>query len=164
MLKDFDLQSIDGLDLKKAIIVETNFKLNQFRTDYDIILPEISHQFYRADKAVDDSDSGVQLCPARRKYLATFLGPIDGRHSIHNTIRQTLLKLSSQTSNNNELLFDFVCDDKTKRLCDNQTLILRQSTFALILPPIDNQLIFSSELSKRLIDVLISGMTQEMLI
>ena len=154
VLKDFDLQAIDGLDLQKAALVQTNFKMNRFRTGFDIILPDINHDYYKSD----NNDNVVQLCPARRKYLATFLGRIDGHNSIHDTIKQTLLKLSSQTSNNNELLFDFVCDDKTKRLCDNQTIILRQSTFALILPPIDGQLIFSSQLSKRLIDVLNSGM------
>lgn len=34
--------------------------------------------------------------------------------------------------NHNEFLFDFDCDEKTKKLCDNQTIILLESTFTLI--------------------------------
>ena len=156
MFKDIDLQSINGLDLKKSILVQTDFRLNHFRSGFDIILPQINHNFFSIERPVD---SAVALCPARRKYLATFLGPIDVHNSIQNKIKQSLLKLSTHVSNNNELLFDFVCDEKTRRLCDNQTLILRQSTFALILPPIDSEVIFNTNLSISLINILSSGMS-----
>ena len=155
-MKDTDLQTIDGLDLKKSILVQTDFRLNNFRSGYDIILPEVNHNFFSIDRT---EETAVPLCPARRRYLATFLGPIDGQNSIQNQIKESLLKLSTHVSNNKELLFDFVCDEKTRRLCDNQTLILRQSTFALILPPIDSEVVFNANLSANLINILSSGKT-----
>ena len=52
ILKTFDLQSIDGLDLKKSILVQTDFTLNHLRSGFDIILPQINHNFFSIEENV----------------------------------------------------------------------------------------------------------------
>jgi hypothetical protein len=153
LLRDTDLQTI-GVDIKKAMLVQTNFNLNQFRNKYDIIIPQVN---INSDLNNNLKHQSIPLCPARRKYLATFLGAIDVNNNVLNQIKLSLIKLSTQVNNNNELLFDFVCDDKTRRLCNNQTLVLKQSTFALILPPNNSEIIFNSDLSLSLINIMTFG-------
>ncbi|XP_054166306.1 exostosin-3-like [Oppia nitens] len=152
---DLDLQSTDGIDLQKASLVQTNFNLHTFRPNFDIILPQINKKTPLKYERTEDNT--VSMVPSRRKYLVTYLGSIDSNNYIHKQIMTTLLKVSSHLSTNNEFLLDFVCDEKTKRLCDNQTLVLRQSTFALILPPIDNHMIFTTNMSISLVNILSSG-------
>lgn len=138
----FDLQSF-GINVNKAILVQANFTNHGYRKNYDIIIPNL--QLINNISINNFNDySGTMLSPAKRKYFLSFLGHIEGSHNNKETIstfdddnlifKQTMLNLLSKHSiiNHNEFLFDFDCDDKTKRLCDNQTIILLDSTFVLI--------------------------------
>src|SRR5690606_3939535 len=60
-------------------------------------------------------------------------------------------------ANHNEFLFDFDCDEKTKRLCDNQTIILNDSTFSLIIPPLSPTSLYDDEVNDRLFNSLAAG-------
>ena len=122
------------------------------------IKKEVNHlnNFFSIDRT---DERAVPLSPTRRRYLSTILGSIDGQNPIQNQIKESLLKLSTHVSNNKELLFDFVCGEKTRCLCDNQTIILRHSTFALILRPIESEVLFNANLSSNLINILSSGKT-----
>src|SRR5699024_5166748 len=89
-------------------------------------------------------------------------------------IKEKLLNLVStkySRAAQNEFLFDFDCDEKTRKLCDNQTIILLDSTFTLLLPSFNqspsfsshsyfsNPIIFDDKLSSKLMNALSTGMT-----
>ncbi|KAH9497700.1 Exostoses (Multiple)-like 3 [Dermatophagoides farinae] len=139
-----DLNSI-GLNVKKAILVQNQFDSSSLRHSFDLVIPDVNIiHFYSLN--LNGKIFSPQLSPAKRKYFLTFLGRISDDNSDHNNnnnsyddnlqliIKNTMINLSTKHSvvNHNEFLFDFDCDEKTKKLCDNQTIILLESTFTLI--------------------------------
>ncbi|KAJ6224228.1 hypothetical protein RDWZM_002773 [Blomia tropicalis] len=160
-----------GIEPMKAMLFQTNFIVFDFRVTYDLIIPNVN-QIYYLSKNLDQF--APRLSPARRKYFISYLGTIHSS-TVQNdqrvTIKQNLLNLVSKHTKaaHNEFLLDFDCDEKTKRLCENQTLILLDSTFTLILPsawPKDqlidssyglNNSIFDDQISERFLNALSTG-------
>lgn len=161
----------------KAMLVQTLFNAANFRAKYDLIVPDM--QFLFKLSSTRPSDFSPVVSPARRKYFLSYLGKVDEQQKARSSndlgvkIKETLVKLASKYSNaaNNEFLFDFDCDAKTKKLCENQTIILLDSTFTLLLPSFvqpssfsghsftANPIIFDNQLSFRLLNALSTGMS-----
>ena len=168
-----DLNSIE-LNVKKAIIVQNQFSksFSSLRHSFDLVIPnvQIIHSFNENLKVKNFSP---KLSPAKRKYFLTFLGHLRHENSDHNNnntayddnlqliIKNTMLNLLTKHSvvNHNEFLFDFDCDEKTKKLCDNQTIILLESTFTLIpIIIINNDNSFHHNFYQRLFNALSTGL------
>lgn len=136
------------------MLIQNTFE-NNFRHKFDLIMPQLQslNPFY----SVQDYIYWPSFSPARRKYFISYLGRIEDK-SANNLIKKSLLKLSSSYNsiNHNEFLFDFDCDEKTQRLCANQTIILLESTFTLLLPP-DDSTLFNEDLNQRLFNCLSTG-------
>ncbi|XP_027201904.2 exostosin-3-like [Dermatophagoides pteronyssinus] len=166
-----DLNSIE-LNVKKAIIVQNQFSksFSSLRHSFDLVIPnvQIIHSF---NVNLNVKNFSPKLSPAKRKYFLTFLGRLRHENSDHNNnntayddnlqliIKNTMLNLLTKHSvvNHNEFLFDFDCDEKTKKLCDNQTIILLESTFTLIPIIIINNNSFHHDFYQRLFNALSTG-------
>ncbi|OTF82637.1 exostosin-like protein, partial [Euroglyphus maynei] len=137
-----DLNSID-LNIKNAILVQNQFDSSSLRHSFDLVIPNVQI-IHSIGLNFNGKNSTPQLSPAKRKYFLTFLGRIIDENSDNNNnsydnnipliIKNTMMNLLTKHNvvNHNEFLFDFDCDEKTKKLCDNQTIILLESTFTLI--------------------------------
>lgn len=142
----------------KSMLVQTEFLLEEHRSHFDLTFPDIEH-IHKVSNHIYNSHT--RLVPAKRKYFVSYLGHLF-EHLTDGLIKKTLKKIASKHNTiPNEFLFDFECGDKTKRLCENQTIVLLDSTFNLILPTTSknrNELtVFDHQLSIRLINCLLTG-------
>lgn len=159
----------------KAMLVQTQFNEYDYRNKYDLIIPSMHSLFLQSTS----SEFSPVFSPARRKYFLSFLGEVneevdDESNSKANTdlqvmVKDALLQLVAKHSNaaHNEFLFDFDCDEKTKQLCENQTIILLDSTFTIIMPSpshsssqsfLINPVVYDNHLNSRIMNALVTGM------
>ncbi|XP_037948304.1 exostosin-3 [Teleopsis dalmanni] len=153
----------------RAIVVQSSFELSQFRTNYDLIVPPIL-----GPPGGDVWQECSTMVPARRKYLLTFQGelrPLDvaiKSHPLDDFILEHLTDMS-KGSTQDKFLLQFQCVPATEQLDENSVVdwalcgtdssrksILRESTFALVLPPLE-QRVSSTLMLARLYEALRSG-------
>lgn len=153
------------LDSMKAILIQTLSSSFTYQANFDLTIPSLDHVH-----SLSQIESSVLFSPARRKYFLSFLGriPSSSESKANNTIlsriKSVQLNLQMSKTNSalhNEFLFDFDCDEKTRRLCDNQTFILNDSTFTFVMPPQatnkDDSVLFDHQTSTRLFNALSTG-------
>lgn len=162
-----------GVNPMKAMLLQTQFNEYNYRNKYDLIVPSM----YSLSTAKASEFSPV-FSPARRKYFISFLGQVneeaDDDSSTKNSntdlqvvVKDALLKLVAKHSRAayNEFLFDFDCDEKTKQLCENQTIILLDSTFTIIMPTAShssqsfliNPIIYDNQLNSKIMNAFVTG-------
>ncbi|XP_015789578.1 exostosin-3 isoform X2 [Tetranychus urticae] len=119
--------SVDIIDLGikplRALVLQSKFNANHFREGFDVIIPPLNS---------NQPQSSIQSnCPARRKYLLTYQGSINKSFSNFQTKKliETMRAIANQTKSD-EINFDFNCANNCKSLST-------QSTFSLILPPLE---------------------------
>lgn len=130
----------------KAIIAQINFHRQDFRHNYDVVIPNFDNH--------NDNDNFIPIshCPARRKYLISYR-MADYCHGECRRIAGLLNPMNEQ------LKYEFNCSSSSSASsnsgCENHELILGQSTFALIISTSD--LVFSEDLSILLKKMLRTG-------
>lgn len=154
----------------RAIVVQSTFELTQFRVDYDLIVPPIL-----GPPGGDVWQECAPMVPARRTYLLSFQGElrptnitIQHPHPLDDFILEHLKEMS-RSSTQDQFLLQFKCIPATEQIDENAIIdwslcgtdssrksILKDSTFALILPPLE-QRISSTLMLARLYEALRSG-------
>ncbi|XP_012160815.1 exostosin-3 isoform X2 [Ceratitis capitata] len=153
----------------RAIIVQSTFEQYQFRPNYDLIVPPIL-----GPPGGDVWQECALMVPARRSYLLSFQGelrPVNKTvqlHPLDDFILDHLAEMS-KGSTQDRFLLQFHCIPATEQsyeedfmdwsLCgtdSSRKTVLKESTFALILPPLEKR-ISSSLMLARLYEALRSG-------
>ncbi|XP_030387094.1 exostosin-3 [Scaptodrosophila lebanonensis] len=155
----------------RAIVVQSAFEREQFRPNYDLIVPPIL-----GPPGGDVWQECASMVPARRKYLLTFQGelrplleePQMGTHPLDDFILEHL-KDMSKGATQDQFVLQFQCVPATEQhdsdavtdwtLCGSDSSrkqLLKDSTFALILPPL-SQRVSSTLMLARLYEALRSG-------
>lgn len=158
------------LNTMRAIIVQSSFEREQFRPNYDLIVPPIL-----GPPGGDVWQECASMVPARRKYLLSFQGELRPTLSPE-TAGQPLddfilehLKDMSRSATQDQFLLQFQCVPATEvqetdaqpdwTLCGSDSSrkqLLKDSTYALILPPL-GQRVSSTLMLARLYEALRSG-------
>ncbi|XP_063696402.1 exostosin-3 [Culicoides brevitarsis] len=155
------------IDTGRAIVAQSIFFLNQFRQGFDLILPPLL-----GPPGGDVWQDCAPIVPARRKYLLSFQGePTSNTNTdvLDNFILEHLKEIS-HSSTRDKFLLQFECVPATDQqftllefkdwlLCgteNSRKLVLKESTFALILTPSEN-VVTSTLLLSRLYESLRSG-------
>ncbi|XP_068145127.1 exostosin-3 [Drosophila tropicalis] len=151
----------------RAIVVQSSFERDQFRPNYDIIVPPIL-----GPPGGDVWQECASMVPARRKYLLTFQGelrpPPDTSNPLDDFILEHLADMA-KGSTQDQFMLQFQCVPATEQqesdsqadwtLCgtdSSRKLLLKDSTYALILPPL-NQRVSSTLMLARIYEALRSG-------
>lgn len=153
----------------RAIVVQSSFERLQFRPSYDLIVPPIL-----GPPGGDVWQECAPMVPARRTYLLSFQGEL---RPIHKTVQLhplddfilDHLTDMSKGSTQDKFLLQFHCIPATEQsdelafvdwtLCgtdSSRKAILKESTFVLILPPLEKR-ISSTLMLARLYEGLRSG-------
>ncbi|XP_011184654.1 exostosin-3 isoform X2 [Zeugodacus cucurbitae] len=153
----------------RAIIVQSSFERLQFRHGYDLVVPPIL-----GPPGGDVWQECAPMVPARRSYLLSFQGelrPTDKTVQLHPLDDFILDHLAdmSKGSTQDKFLLQFHCIPATEQsdeqafidwaLCgtdSSRKSILKESTFVLILPPLEER-ISSTLMLARLYEALRSG-------
>ncbi|XP_022228475.1 exostosin-3 [Drosophila obscura] len=153
----------------RAIVVQSAFELGQFRPGYDLIVPPIL-----GPPGGDVWQECASMVPARRKYLISFQGEMrpkpdsQASHPLDDFILEHLTDMSKgPTQDQFELQFQCVPATEQQEadsvsdwtLCGSDSSrkqLLKDSTFALILPPL-NERVASTLMLARLYEALRSG-------
>jgi len=130
----------------KALIMQSKFNRNTFRSEFDTVIAP----FYFDDELYQNFG---KHCPARRQYLATFYGSIN-QNQTENHILSLIKALKEIQSEADQDKFDFRfnCINKCKE--DNFKF---NSTFVLIFPPSNVNLISHPDIISDLFNTLTSG-------
>ncbi|KAH8300076.1 hypothetical protein KR044_009525, partial [Drosophila immigrans] len=158
------------LNTMRAIIVQSSFESEQFRPGYDLIVPPIL-----GPPGGDVWQECASMVPARRKYLLTFQGelrPALTTQSASQPLDDFILehlKDMSRSATQDQFLLQFQCVPATEvqeadaqsdwTLCGSDSSrkqLLKDSTYALILPPV-GQRVSSTLMLARLYEALRSG-------
>lgn len=162
---------LQGLNTMRAIVVQSTFERLQFRAGYDLIVPPIL-----GPPGGDVWQECASMVPARRLYLLSFQGELDGSalaaSKYHNSLDDFVLEHlgdMSKSATQDKFMLQFKCIPATEQAQENSQLdwalcgtdssrksILKDSTFALILPP-PEQRISSTLMLARLYEALRSG-------
>ncbi|XP_036341823.1 exostosin-3-like [Rhagoletis pomonella] len=153
----------------RAIVVQSTFELLQFRPNYDIVVPPIL-----GPPGGDVWQECALMVPARRTYLLSFQGelrPADKTvqsHPLDDFILDHLAEMAKGATQD-KFLLQFTCMPATEQsdkvafvdwaLCgtdSSRKSILKESTFVLILPPLEKR-ISSTLMLARLYEALRSG-------
>ncbi|XP_053964618.1 exostosin-3 [Anastrepha ludens] len=153
----------------RAIVVQSSFELLQFRPNYDLIVPPIL-----GPPGGDVWQDCAPMVPARRTYLLSFQGelrPLNKTvqsHPLDDFILDHLDEMSKGATQD-KFLLQFKCIPATEQsveeafmdwsLCgtdSSRKTILKESTFVLILPPLEKR-ISSTLMLARLYEALRSG-------
>ncbi|XP_053211601.1 exostosin-3-like [Panonychus citri] len=118
-----------GIKSFRALVLQSNFNGNHLREDFDVIIPSLT--INNNNHLI--SSSKIPNCPARRKYLITYQGSLNQSTSNDGQYRQLFEIMTSITnsSTNDEILFNFNCANT------NCTSFFTQSTFSIVLPPLN---------------------------
>ncbi|XP_015040870.2 exostosin-3-like [Drosophila pseudoobscura] len=153
----------------RAIVVQSAFELDQFRPRYDLIVPPIL-----GPPGGDVWQECASMVPARRKYLLSFQGEMrpktdpQGSNPLDDFILEHLTDMSKgPTQDQFELQFQCVPATEQQEvdsvsdwtLCGSDSSrkqLLKDSTFALILPPLNGR-VASTLMLARLYEALRSG-------
>ncbi|SPP90194.1 blast:Exostosin-3, partial [Drosophila guanche] len=153
----------------RAIVVQSAFEMNQFRPGYDLIVPPIL-----GPPGGDVWQECASMVPARRKYLISFQGEMRPRtdsqasNPLDDFILEHLTDMSKgPTQDQFELQFQCVPATEQQEadsvsdwtLCGSDSSrkhLLKDSTFALILPPLSGR-VASTLMLARLYEALRSG-------
>ncbi|XP_034654228.1 exostosin-3-like [Drosophila subobscura] len=153
----------------RAIVVQSAFEMNQFRLGYDLIVPPIL-----GPPGGDVWQECASMVPARRKYLISFQGEMRPRtdsqatNPLDDFILEHLTDMSKgPTQDQFELQFQCVPATEQQEadsvsdwtLCGSDSSrkqLLKDSTFALILPPLNGR-VASTLMLARLYEALRSG-------
>ncbi|XP_001362090.1 exostosin-3 [Drosophila pseudoobscura] len=153
----------------RAIVVQSAFELDQFRPGYDLIVPPIL-----GPPGGDVWQECASMVPARRKYLLSFQGEMrpktdpQGSNPLDDFILEHLTDMSKgPTQDQFELQFQCVPATEQQEvdsvsdwtLCGSDSSrkqLLKDSTFALILPPLNGR-VASTLMLARLYEALRSG-------
>ncbi|XP_034101913.1 exostosin-3 [Drosophila albomicans] len=158
------------LNTMRAIIVQSSFEREQFRPNYDLIVPPIL-----GPPGGDVWQECASMVPARRKFLLTFQGELrpalsaqSAGHPLDDFILEHL-KDMSRSATQDQFLLQFQCVPATEvqetdaqpdwTLCGSDSSrkqLLKDSTYALILPPL-GQRVSSTLMTARLYEALRSG-------
>lgn len=168
-------QVFDGINTGRAIIVQSSFDAAKFRPGFDLIVPPIL-----GAPGGDVWHQCGPMVPARRPYLLSFQGEIiyqeetrawvtKDQLSLDEYIREHLKEVSTGQTQDRFLL-QFTCDPATEQKYDHlfrdwslcgtdssRKAVLRDSTFALIMAPAQEQLISTAFMQARLYEALRSG-------
>ncbi|ALC42125.1 botv [Drosophila busckii] len=159
-----------GQNTMRAIVVQSSFERNQFRPGYDLIVPPIL-----GPPGGDVWQECASMLPARRKYLLSFQGELRPT-GIVQTAAQPLddfilehLKDMSHGATQDQFQLQFECVPAIEQhqelalvdwtLCGTESSrkqLLKDSTFALILPPLGAR-VSSTLMLARLFEALRSG-------
>ncbi|KAM8714100.1 hypothetical protein ACLKA7_014278 [Drosophila subpalustris] len=159
------------LNTMRAIIVQSTFERIQFRPNYDLIVPPIL-----GPPGGDVWQECASMVPARRKYLLSFQGELRPALSMQTAGSQPLddfilehLKDMTRSATQDQFLLQFQCVPATEvqdadtlpdwTLCGSDSSrkqLLKDSTYALILPPL-GQRVSSTLMLARLYEALRSG-------
>ncbi|KAH8415869.1 hypothetical protein KR222_002318, partial [Zaprionus bogoriensis] len=154
----------------RAIIVQSSFERLQFRPNYDLIVPPIL-----GPPGGDVWQECASMVPARRKYLLSFQGELRPTAAVQSQ-SQPLddfildhLRDMSRSSTQDQFMLQFQCVPATEvqesdtlpdwTLCGSDSSrkqLLKDSTYALILPPL-GQRVSSTLMLARLYEALRSG-------
>ncbi|XP_017959865.1 exostosin-3 [Drosophila navojoa] len=151
----------------RAIIVQSTFERDQFRPNYDLIVPPIL-----GPPGGDVWQECASMVPARRKYLLTFQGELRPSQAALQPLDDFImehLKDMSRSSTQDQFLLQFQCVPATEQqetgslgdwtLCGSDSSrkqLLKDSTYVLILPPL-GQRVSSTLMLARLYEALRSG-------
>ncbi|XP_034141384.1 exostosin-3 isoform X3 [Drosophila guanche] len=153
----------------RAIVIQSAFEMNQFRPGYDLIVPPIL-----GPPGGDVWQECASMVPARRKYLISFQGEMRPRtdsqasNPLDDFILEHLTDMSKgPTQDQFELQFQCVPATEQQEadsvsdwtLCGSDSSrkhLLKDSTFALILPPLSGR-VASTLMLARLYEALRSG-------
>ncbi|KNC26170.1 Exostosin-3 [Lucilia cuprina] len=154
----------------RAIVVQSSFEATQFRVNYDLIVPPIL-----GPPGGDVWQECAAMVPARRTYLLSFQGelrplnePVRIPHPLDDFILDHLTEMSKGPTQDRFLL-QFKCVPATEQHDENSVVdwalcgtdssrknILKDSTFALILPPLEKR-VSSTLMLARIYEALRSG-------
>ncbi|XP_061398084.1 exostosin-3 [Musca vetustissima] len=154
----------------RAIVVQSSFEAAQFRQNYDLIVPPIL-----GPPGGDVWQECAAMVPARRAYLLSFQGelrplnqPLQSPHPLDDFILDHLTEMAKGPTLD-KFLLQFKCVPATEQQDDNAVVdwalcgtdssrkqILKESTFALILPPLERR-VSSTLMLARLYEALRSG-------
>lgn len=147
--------AFNGLDTGRAILIQSSFAENQYRNNFDVIVPPVL-----GPPSGDVWQECSSMVPARRKYLLTFQGEmkthndsitldkaIDDETTLNNFIVEHLKEMANGKSQD-KFLLQFECVPATEQksigvvrdwmLCgtdSSRKAILKDSTFSLLLSP-----------------------------
>ncbi|XP_064489139.1 exostosin-3-like isoform X2 [Ornithodoros turicata] len=134
-------------DAERAVIVQSTFLTNEFRHNFDVVLPSFPKQDNDSSPAWSVASA---LVPARRKYLLTFRGELKGKQNGTQTYDAIVsaLKRMQTSATDDGLHLEFVCaaldqgqeEGGEWSLCgslEHRMVLLRESTFSLIIAPSD---------------------------
>lgn len=151
----------------RAIVVQSAFEREQFRPGYDIIVPPIL-----GPPGGDVWQECAGMVPARRKYLLTFQGEL--RPKQKNSVRLDDFIIEhltdmSKGATQDQFVLQFQCNPATEQqeadsvpdwtLCGSDSSrkqLLKDSTFVLILPPLNGR-VSSTLMLARIYEALRSG-------
>lgn len=154
----------------RAIVVQSSFEATQFRVNYDLIVPPIL-----GPPGGDVWQECAAMVPARRTYLLSFQGelrpinePVKNPHPLDDFILDHLMEMSKGPTQD-KFLLQFKCVPATEQHDENSVIdwalcgtdssrknILKDSTFALILPPLEKR-VSSTLMLARIYEALRSG-------
>ncbi|XP_055839540.1 exostosin-3 [Episyrphus balteatus] len=162
--------NINEQNTMKAIIVQSSFDRLRFRRSYDLVVPPVI-----GPPGGDVWQECAVMVPARRLYLLTFQGemrPLANRPTV-NSLDEFILEYlndMSQGSTQDKILIQFECIPATEQhgqdsqsdwaLCGTDSSrknVLKDSTYALILPPPGGNRVSSTLMLARLYECLRSG-------
>lgn len=152
--------ALHGVDAGRALVAQSTFLTNEFRPNFDIVLPPVLEQ--------DNIDSGSEpwsvasaVVPARRKFLLTFQGQLRGKQNGTRTYDAIvgILKRMQMSGTDDSFHLEFACstveEDPEQEtdwsLCGDSRLrrsLLQDSTFSLILAPPDRHVSTSPFLTR----------------
>ncbi|SPP72695.1 blast:Exostosin-3 [Drosophila guanche] len=163
------VQATVDTNTMRAIVIQSAFEMNQFRPGYDLIVPPIL-----GPPGGDVWQECASMVPARRKYLISFQGEMRPRtdsqasNPLDDFILEHLTDMSKgPTQDQFELQFQCVPATEQQEadsvsdwtLCGSDSSrkhLLKDSTFALILPPLSGR-VASTLMLARLYEALRSG-------
>jgi hypothetical protein len=172
----------DGVNTGRALIVQSTFTQRQFRRGFDVIAPPCV-----GVASGDVWFNLPPIVPARRKHLLSFQGLLQGFPGLsrinisalnnqtetdqllrlERTITETLMHMEAKFPSDN-FLFDLSCASTKAEpalngewaLCGSpqvRSVLLQQSTFTLIIAPLNYSVISTAQLQIRIFEALKDG-------
>ncbi|EDV37303.1 uncharacterized protein Dana_GF11490, isoform C [Drosophila ananassae] len=151
----------------RAIVVQSAFEREQFRPGYDIIVPPIL-----GPPGGDVWQECAGMVPARRKYLLTFQGELRPKQKASVRLDDFIIEHLTDMANGatqDQFVLQFQCNPATEQqeadsvpdwtLCGSDSSrkqLLKDSTFVLILPPLNGR-VSSTLMLARIYEALRSG-------
>ena len=115
------------LKLGKAIIAQESFHLNDFRRDFDVVLPPL-----HLISTFSELEILPMMVPVKRKHLLSFTGTAPASEHLSRLV--SVLNAMQHTHPDDSFMFNFTCHQQVSSsdfiMCDSD--ILQNSTFSLI--------------------------------